>query len=177
MPMNWTDQADMLMAIITSANAKVDYKAIAEYMGSGKPLASIPSTTSKPNALSTNPEPPADLPLLYPECTPKAVMHRYQRLRDKFKAADSLPANDDDASANGNGAADLPDPVSPEKRKRGRAKKIEAAATPATPGDENENPAMADVQDSPTKKAKGKPRRRGKKAAVKEEETTDAELD
>ncbi|KAL4907430.1 hypothetical protein BDW74DRAFT_124279 [Aspergillus multicolor] len=141
MPMNWTDQADvkMLLAIITSANAKVDYKAIAEYMGS--------------------------------ECTPKAIQHRMQRLREKAKAADSLPADDGkDTDANDDGTANSSAPVSPEKRKRGRAKKSSDAATPVTLGDENEDPDMAGMQGSPTKKAKGKPRGRPKKAAVKKEE-------
>ncbi|KAL4988239.1 hypothetical protein BDW68DRAFT_177126 [Aspergillus falconensis] len=143
MPMTWTDGADakLLVAIITTNTVKLDWKAIAEFMGTG--------------------------------CTPIAVQRRIQRIKERAKAGDSTPAN---GSGNGD-AADtcVSVPVTPEKRKRVRAKNNGAAVT--TGGDESESADCnsADPGESPTKKARGRPKGKGKKAVARTEEGADGD--
>ncbi|KAL4999277.1 hypothetical protein BDV10DRAFT_56857 [Aspergillus recurvatus] len=137
MPMTWNEQADakLLVAIIATNTVKLDWKAIAEFMGT--------------------------------ECTPIAVQRRIQRIKEKAKAGESAPANDGDANGSGNGdAADtcVSVPVTPEKRKRGRAMKNGAALTTGGDGNESAGCNSADPGESPTKKARGRPKGKVKKA-------------
>ncbi|KAL6231060.1 hypothetical protein BDW75DRAFT_244266 [Aspergillus navahoensis] len=145
MPMTWTDQADakLTMAIIATNTVKLDWKAIAEFMGT--------------------------------ECTPIAVQRRVQRIKEKAKAkaGDSAPPTDGDANGSGNGEATdtcVSVPLTPEKRKRGRATKNGAPV--ATGGDEKESAGCnsADPSESPTKKARGQPKGKGMKAIARAEE-------
>ncbi|KAL4915795.1 hypothetical protein BDW62DRAFT_187964 [Aspergillus aurantiobrunneus] len=82
-----------------------------------------------------------------PECSASAVQHRVQRLKDKVKANNPIPANN-----GGENGSEGTGPITPtpEKRKRGRPTRIVPAAN------ENENPADAEEEGgSPTKMQRG----------------------
>lgn len=120
MPMTWNDQSDakvsrlappnisalltistqLLVAILHTTSAKLDYAAIAKYMGPGTPSPQIPS---KLNLRLTH--------LFDAECTKIAVQTRITRLKKQVHDA-SNPA----AAAAGNEGST---PVTPEKRKKG----------------------------------------------------------
>lgn len=82
------------------------------------------------------------------DCTVSAVQHRIQRLRDKAaKAGDSTSATNGGENGNEGGVSSAAS--SPEKRKRGRPKKV-------VPAEENANPTDAGEEGgSPTKLLKG----------------------
>ncbi|KAL3461117.1 hypothetical protein BJX64DRAFT_289685 [Aspergillus heterothallicus] len=102
MPMVWNDQADakLLVAIISTSNAKLNHAAIAEFMGS--------VNDSIANAL-----------LHQIDCTASSVQHRIQRLREKVKTIDGSA----DGTTPGNGTTE----GNTTPRKRGRPKKSVAA--------------------------------------------------
>ncbi|KAL4745297.1 hypothetical protein BDW72DRAFT_211550 [Aspergillus terricola var. indicus] len=146
MPMNWNDQADakLLGAIIETSSTTMNWKAIAEIMG--------------------------------PDCTAKAVMHRVSRIKEKVKGCFSTSARD--GGENDDKHDDLPNSrassqTTPVKRKRGLAKKNAAAVM--TGGADNESVACnsEDPGESPTKKAKGRPKGKGRKAVARSEENAD----
>jgi hypothetical protein len=116
--MTWNDQSDakvsrpapsnistsltisnqLLVAILHTTSAKLDYAAIAKYMGPGTPSQSLPSQ-AETNAPFTI------------ECTKIAVQTRLTRLKKQVHDASNPAA----AGAGNEGST----PVTPEKRKKG----------------------------------------------------------
>ncbi|KAL2868723.1 uncharacterized protein BJX67DRAFT_35367 [Aspergillus lucknowensis] len=141
MPIQWNDQADakLLLAVISTSNAKLNYSAIAQYMGPGKSRPYLDEKTRiKLDQFIANSFPSRFLLL---ECTVSSVQHRIQRLREKVKAYTA--AGNDATEHNGT-------PTSSPEKKRGRAKKVSVTAE-----DENAKPPGATAEiESPTKKVK-----------------------
>ncbi|KAB8216086.1 hypothetical protein BDV33DRAFT_194647 [Aspergillus novoparasiticus] len=122
MPINWTDpQADakLLVGIITLHNVKLDHKALAEYMGQG--VLFVPNRQRTQELTQTA------------GCTPSAIQHRVQRIKEKFR--NDSPA-EGTVTGTSPGSAPQPDEgsapdSSPTKPKRGRPAKRGARGSPS----------------------------------------------